>query len=286
MRWTLSEFIFEMERDNRRKVFFVEGVRDHTFWSKTMDIPRSDDTVIYPISFLLVHVNEGGERGRLLKCAELLLDSSASGRLRFFADADFDRLLAVSPPENVWLTDGRDFESYFFLGRCLSHICDVLTPGQPRPDTQSADYKLRSLIANLARPIGILRLAARRNHWKLPFRRTLEARGFGRFILQSGDERLDLDRLIRTLIQNSADSKPSAADIKNAFDIEEQQQAGQQDKQIVHGKDLVRLLAWYFQITDAFAANFLLMSLATEIALIKEAPNIQLAAKWIETAVA
>src|ERR1700731_4950895 len=123
MRWKLSEFIYEMQQDTDRRVFFVEGIRDQVFWSKSLQLARRSGTVVYAISTLDCGAVPGGERGRLLWAAEQLSSSSIAERLQFFADADFDRLLRRKNPDNMILTDGRDLESYFLLGKCCDHVC-------------------------------------------------------------------------------------------------------------------------------------------------------------------
>jgi hypothetical protein len=276
MRWKLSEFIYEMEQDTQRRVFFVEGVRDQVFWSKTLQLARRAGTVIYSISSLECDIVSGGERGRLMWAADQLSTSSIADRLQFFADADFDRLLQNHNPDNVLLTDGRDLESYFFLGNCCDHLCSAVQPG-----TADAHAIFRELITTVARPLGILRVASTRHQLDLPFMRTLQ-KGLGRFVIDNGSTfELDIHAIIRTLLQNAGLSMSRASDVQTYYTNEKLSQLATPDNQIVHGKDLSQLIAWKYKITQSFAETFIMLALATETFIIRAEPNIRCAATWL-----
>jgi Protein of unknown function (DUF4435) len=276
MRWKLSEFIYEMEQDAQRRVFFVEGIRDQVFWSKTLQFARRSGTVIYSISILDCDAVSGGERGRLVWVANQLSTSSIAGRLRYFADADFDRLLQIPVPESILLTDGRDLESYFFLGNCCDHLCTSVQPG-----VADAHQIFRGHITSIARPLGILRLASVRNQLHLPFKRTLE-KGLHRFVVTNNSTfELDVNAVVRTLLQNAGQSTTNAPHVMAQYVHEQAVQAATPDNQIIHGKDLARLIAWKYKIAQSFAENFVMLALTTEKATIRTQPNIQAAAAWL-----
>jgi hypothetical protein len=277
MRWKLSEFIYEMEQDTERRVFFVEGVRDHVFWSKTLQILRRSGTVVYSIFSIDCDAVPGGERGRLAWAAEKLAMSSVGHRLQFFADADFDRLLQRKIPNNMILTDGRDLESYFFVGNCCEHVCGVVRPSEP-----NGHAILERLVTSIARPLGLLRLASARHGLKLPFKKTLSKRGLDRFVVANGiNHELDIDVVVRTLLQNAGQSLSETADVLLHYENEVLAQTGVDNNQIVHGKDLARLIAWKFDIPQSFAENFIMLALVAEVAAIRGQPNIQVAAAWL-----
>ena len=112
MAWTVGEFEYELQRDPQRRVLFVEGLRDLAFWKILVPIMERANTVIYPISEILIDIENGGERGRLFAFARLIQGGPLQARVRFFADADYDRILNIECPENVVLTDWRDLEAY------------------------------------------------------------------------------------------------------------------------------------------------------------------------------
>jgi hypothetical protein len=167
MRWTAKELLLELELDPGRRVLFLEGNRDLVFWRDTVPLRRGPGVVLYPISFLDCEQGDGGERGRLIRAARLFQASSAADRVHFFP------FFGRAPPPNVTFTDGRDLESYAISNNCLGHICN--TGFATNRETGSA---LLSLLTELARPIGILRIASERAALGLPFQRTLsEQRG-------------------------------------------------------------------------------------------------------------
>src|SRR5260221_3319410 len=104
MRWTLKEFIYEMEQDTQRHVFFVEGVTDHSFWTVTLNPPRKTGAVVYSISSIKCNPVPGGERGRMMWLAAHLSSSLIAHRLCYFADAGWDRLLQGALLNNIALS--------------------------------------------------------------------------------------------------------------------------------------------------------------------------------------
>ena len=161
--------------------------------------PVRGDTAIYPILMIQFELAEGGERGRMpLYCQRRPCEQSVGPR-PFFADADYDRIFAREPQKNVVLTDGRDLESYGLTVSCIEHLC---VRGLAMDEEAAAP--LFGQVISVARPIGILRVASERANMKLPFQRTLERRGLGRFVsVNEGGAQLDMDRLVSTALQNA-----------------------------------------------------------------------------------
>lgn len=263
MRWSLPEFILELQKDPSRKVLFVEGNRDLSIWKIIAPVSGRNNGVIYPITFLECEPGEGGERGRLVRSAQAIHQFGlGDDRVRFFIDADSDRLLKKVLGANVILTDGRDLESYGLGPSPLGRFCEIGFPS--RVDTASS---IAQLLEGIARPIGTLRVASDRNGLKLPFQKTLGLKGIGRFIDQRSAS-LDLDRLMRSLLQNAGKGLGELERLSQMFDDEKDKLVSLPLDQVAHGKDVTLLLAWHFGITQAEAERLLFMAISAEPELI------------------
>jgi len=272
--WTLSEFLFELEADSKRRVLFVEGLRDLAFWRGLVPPLDRGDTVIYPITAIKCELADGGERGRLLCIARTVLATKSSGRILFFADADDDRILGRKEPANVVFTDGRDLESYGLTQACLICLC-VRGIGM---DEVAAEAVLNRVVA-VTRPIGVLRVASARADLKLPFQRTFEARrDLRRFLI--GDS-LDIGRLVSTLLQNAGISLAKTDEVGELLRQETDRLSGVGHDQIVHGKDFTRALATFFGLDDGQAERLLFLSI--DFADIASRPNIAQVRGWMRT---
>jgi hypothetical protein len=275
MRWTLKEFIYEMEQDTQRHVFFVEGITDQSFWTVTLNPLRKTGAVVYSISSVECSPVSGGERGRMMWLAARLSSSPIAHRLFYFADADWDRLLQVPLSTNVMLTDGRDLESYFQLGNCCLHLCASLAASAP----DIANSSLSGLLTSVLRPLGVLRLTSARNNLDLPFQKTLDG-GLARFIDASSE--LDERKMLETLLQNADRSLAEFGHIQSLFQAEVTANVSVPNYQLVHGKDLSKLIAWKFKISSSFAEKFLTMALMAEKDAILAEPNIRHASAWLK----
>jgi hypothetical protein len=278
MRWKPEELLYELELDPRRRILFVEGDRDIAFWRDTVPLQKGPDVVIYPISFLECEAGEGGERGRLIRAARRLLNTPAAPRIRLFADANGDPFLGKIPPPNVTFTDGRDLESYAISSRCLDHICKTAFPA--KGETAAG---LLKLLREVARPIGMLRIASERAGLNLPFQRTLrENRGVNRFMkMVDGFPNLDIPRLLTTLIQNSGQSLAMLVSAMQAYEKECLTLTMIPDHKIIQGKDLIQVLAWYFSVRPDEMTRLLFMSLALESEQVRNCENIRLLQDWM-----
>lgn len=277
--WTLAEFLFELELDLKRKVLFVEGVRDLAFWRELVPSLERRDTVIYPISVIKCKYAEGGERGRLFYIARAILTSNSSGRVLFFADADSDRILGRKEPSNVVLTDGRDLESYGLTRACFKRLC-VRGVGM---DEVAAELVFDRVV-KVTRPIGTLRVASMRAELELPFKRTFEKRDLRRFLLDDkSDVSVDVDKLISTLLQNAGISLARREEVFELLREENETLVEIAHDQIVHGKDFTRALASFLALDEDQIERLVFLSMDfLEVAL---RPNIAEVHSWIKASV-
>lgn len=279
MRWTFDELTHELRNDRRRRVLFVEGLRDLAFWKGLVPHAERQDTVIYPVSVVECPALEGGERGRLLWLAREMFATIFRGRVHFFADADVDRILGIALSENVSLTDGRDLESYGLSVNCLNEICAT---GLSRDD--DARMVLR-FVREISRPIGVLRVASARANLNMRFQHTLTDKTVRKFVVrQDGACRLDLPRLVNNLLQNSNISLRESPRIMSLHIEEESRQAVLADAELIHGKDFIRCLAMYFDDTSEHMEALLFMAIRCSIDQIRQCRNIEFVEGWVRAA--
>jgi hypothetical protein len=82
-------------------------------------------------------------------------------------------------------------------------------------------------------------------------------------------------------MQNGSLPMSTMAAVRRGFDDEMLLQAGLPNEQIVHGKDLAGIVAWYFNLAQSFAEMVLMLAIAGEVDLIRTAPNISAASAWL-----
>ncbi|WP_420242321.1 hypothetical protein [Roseiterribacter gracilis] len=271
--WTLGEFELELTEDSQRIVLFVEGHRDLAFWRKLLPTAERDRASVYPISALECPSVLGGERGRLIWAAKTFLVHELSDRLRFFADADMDKLLEVETPRNVWTTDYRDLECYALCPVCFEELCAT-----GLGDAEKA-APLIAAISNVARPVGLMRVASQRLQLDLPFNRTLE-KGFGRFTDRRASS-FDQRKLAQALLQNAGISLSELARYEAACASEQERFRDLIDAHLVHGKDLVRILAHCLNIEMAAVTPIIFLSIGACTSTVRMEPAISLALLWL-----
>lgn len=276
MRLKLGEFLYELGQDRNRKVLFVEGLRDLAFWRGLVTTFERGDTVIYPVSQIDCPNVEGGERGRLVYIAAEIRASPYHARVRFFADADTDRMLKIILPDNIILTDGRDLEAYGILAECIGDVC---VAGFARENESSA---VLDLITRVCRPIGVIRVASARKKWRLGFQKTLAEKGFRRLVDRTQPViSLDGDRLLTTLLQNSGVSISRKAEIVTLIEQETTALGHLPDFEVVHGKDLINALSAFFDRDGEHIETLLFMSIQGNLGKIRVMPNIRDAETWV-----
>jgi hypothetical protein len=275
--WTTAEFEHELGKDPKRRVLFVEEIRDLAFWKNLISFRERGDTVIYPISELQTDAEVfGGERGRLLMFAKWIQGGPLEERIQFFADADYDRILERVPPDNVIFTDWRDLEAYSLSQQCMSKLALL---GLAASETVAND--LLSTLCAIARPIAALRVRSERCGWKLPFQKTLidgnrPARFFeGRRL----DTIVDLTRLVEVLLQRAGKSLGQKDVVLAEARQELDDLACHQDRDLIHGKDALLVLARIFDRQPMDIEPLIFLSL--DMDEVRQCTNIMRVENWV-----
>lgn len=277
MNWTPEELFYELSEDPERRILFVEGVRDLAFWREVFPSTDRFDAAVYPISVVICAPVKGGERGRLLWCAEVFCRNACKDRALFFADADCDIVLGLNCAPNVVFTDGRDLESYGLTTECLARLA---TTGLRLDESEGVRAFL--WVVEITRPIGILRIASERRRMELPFQRTFR-KGLSRFLVgEQYSATLDMRRLISTLLQNAERSLSDVDEVMSFVDEEAGLQSSVETRKLSHGKDLVRSLACLYKIEESHVESMLFLSM--DYSEIRRFPNIQTVISWISKA--
>jgi hypothetical protein len=219
-----------LEIDPRRRELYVEGPQDRQVLLWLLGDRARDDVVVQDISGVTIPVSQGGERGRLLAFAAAI---AAEGRIRYFADADYDRLLNRTVPENGWLTDVRDLEGYALWTGCPEKAVR-LGASRSMSDARSA---LRQSVA-AARRVAYVRVADVLAGWQLPFQRFAARR---RSRVRDGTLEFAEQAWIMTLVAECS-PRPELEDVRAAIRQAEADHASTPDEQLVHGKDVVGFL--------------------------------------------
>ncbi len=223
-----ESILVAMKMDPERRQVYVEGPRDRLFLSWLVSDNKNPNSTILEIDTVkLPNTSYGGNRMRLLKFAEFLDGKVES--TKFFADADFDRILNHATPKLVWLTDGRDLEGYVIRVECLDKVLRV---GVATEKLRADD--LLQTIYRLGRKLGFLRLLSEKRDLNLPFQNTV----LNRFLkLNDGAIELQLNAYIRALLQNVDISLTHASDIAIEVKNLEEEFKEIPNNQILHGKD-------------------------------------------------
>jgi hypothetical protein len=274
LRKTISELFADLKNDPKMRILFVEGNRDLAFLREIVPLHERKDTVVYSIGVIEVEVETGGERGRLFRLAEIVNESDFSLRIRFFADADCDRLLAKNVLENVTMTDARDLESYTLSESGFEKLWLTGMAG-----AIGDEKKLFSSVIRLAKPIGILRVVSEKYQMDLPFQRLFE-KGWKRFLTGSRFYRkLDIKKLMRTLLQIKHNSLKEYEALNRIFEAEQVDFSQFDSNQIVHGKDLIGILEVLIGIDRKHVETMLYLSLNYDE--VRSYPNIMQIYRWI-----
>lgn len=285
MRWTVQELFSELRRDSTRRVLFIEGKRDQQFWHFLVPTNERVDTTIYTIGRVECADVEGGERGRLLWFAGIVADSEFSHRIAFFADEDAAGILGQAVPDNVTLTDGRDFESYGCNEDCFDHINSVSFQNPPGAGKQLLDQ-----IGEKIRPVGLLRIASARKGYRLPFRKTLNEATFNRCVKLRGDAVVvDLDKAYNILLTNGRRRTPillhglAACDLHEIVADEEKTLKDMPHSKIIHGKDLVAALAVAFAVEWQEMERHFFAAVIYHLDLVRQSPNLARVESWVRS---
>ena len=223
------------QMDPVRLELYVEGPLDRAFIKWIVGDSINPNARVLTMDVVDMPNNaQGGARARLITFAKSVEGHPA--QIRFFADADTDRLHSISVPTNVWLTDLRDMEGYLFREDCLDKLLK-LGLGEESINAR----QLRNTILGLGRTLGLLRLVSDEEGFDLPFQRTDMRRSLscskGRI-----DLALNLGRYIATLLQNAGLNQGLATHISARIEEKQALLDNVPDHEIVHGKDALCLL--------------------------------------------
>lgn len=262
--------------DPARRELFVEGPRDRLFlrWLLGKDL-HSNANVIEISAIDLPDVNAGGERGRLMAFARWL--DGREVRIRFFADADFDRLLGRAVPPKVWLTDLRDMEGYILCELCLEKVLK-LGVGTEAITAEN----LIETVRTLGRRLGLLRLLSEKEGFNLPFQRTNLSR-YLRFL--GGRLGLIFEGYVQALLQNAEINLGMKDSVLNGLAVLEREYARFPDSEIIHGKDTFSIIAKAlskFDVEEEEVKKMLWTSF--EAGLVKAGSNLEAVQQYLRSA--
>jgi hypothetical protein len=251
MRREPTAIVLAHKMDKTRRDLYVEGSRDRLFLTylvgKQLDPLAS---VIDIGSVDLPDVTEGGQRGRLIHFAQWLSDKDV--RIKFFADADWDRVLKRSIPHRVWLTDYKDLEGYLLRLECVEKFLRV---GVGTETISAVD--IIDIVHKHGRPLGLLRLTSEKNSLKLPFQDTQLSKYLKPI---KNDVQLNFDRYLQALLKNAGISLTKLPDIKKLFNEIQVQYSHLPHVQLIHGKDALCIIAVIlkkFQLNSDDVTRFL-----------------------------
>ena len=218
--------------DPARRELYVEGQKDRMFLQWLLGGGVNQDASVREIASVdMPDVQLGGERGRLLRFAELLVDHDV--RIMCFADADCDRVLGRVVPSRVWLTDQRDIEGYVLRLECVDK---VLRLGVGTERIAAAD--LMRWLTQHGRRLGIIRLMSELDGLRLPFQATKKE---GHFHFAQGQLRVDYQGYVTALLQNANMSLTGLAPMMERLSEIEIAYSSTPDRELVHGKDAMCL---------------------------------------------
>ena len=225
-----------LKMDPARVELYVEGERDRMFLTWILGACLPQNARIIPITFVdIPDVEKGGERGRLLSLAQGV--GPEQERIRFFADADFDRLLERDVPALVWLTDCRDLEGYVISLDCIDRVLRLaLAVDEPTAE------QVREQIYSYGRRLGLLRLLSEVRGLDLPFQHS----DLRRHVRWNG-ARLELrfQRYLQSLLQNAGITLNRLEEVNASLRELTLKHETTANSQIIHGKDA-------FCITERF----------------------------------
>lgn len=214
--------------DRSRRELYVEGSRDRCFLAWLLAEEQDPNISVREMAFVdLPGDVSGGERGRIIRFAEWLGERDV--QIRFFADADWDRLLGRPVPRRVWLTDHRDMEGYVLRLECIDKVLRLGIGTDRIP----ADDLLR-MVREQGRRLGLIRLMSELDSLRLPFQATRLRRFLG---VDGGRIGLNLDGYLRALLQNARISLRRLAEMRARLRELEATFGSTPDSEVIHGRD-------------------------------------------------
>jgi hypothetical protein len=223
------------EINKQLRELYVEGSRDKLLFEWLLGRSIAANSYVVEIdSVEVANVVEGGNRTRLLRFAEQVLDSGAS--IRCFADRDSPDQDATPAkiPDNVLMSDGRDLESYVLTEKNLQKVIKV---GCGIAELEAAT--VLPAVMELARRMAAMRVMSDRKGWKLPF-----ARGGWTGAITSNRRSVGLNnrRALASLLQSAKVSLKELNGALSEIDVIMEEQRQMPDIEVVRGKDAMIFL--------------------------------------------
>ncbi|WP_319549324.1 DUF4435 domain-containing protein [Desulfogranum marinum] len=261
MRYTITELIGELALDREKKILFVEGGRDLSFWRKFTPPSTRPNSSIYPICMIDVPAISGGERGRLIELVKILNQNGLEDRVSIFIDGDNNKILELTLPDNAITTDYRDLETYCFNAECIN---ELIQTGLANNNVSFND--LSNKLISFSYPIGLLRIESEESGIDLPFQRTFQKNKRKNYILNNGENiELNEHKLLVNLIQNSSTlAMTNYEEIKEKLDKKKEDLEQIDIRLIIHGKDWFFILAELLSIPHESVEALLFISLNYE----------------------
>lgn len=275
MDWTFDELIFELGEDPERRIMFVEGIRDLALWWNLLPPMERQNTVVYPAAYLKIDDAEGGYRGRLVRFAEYLRGTDVADRVAFFIDADWDRVLGRECLPSVFMTDGRDIESYAITQQVFRYLM-IVGFGKSEQDADG----ILGCIGDGVRDIAAFRIFSDREGVRLPFSKTLPGR-MSRYIDKvSGRTVLKSEKFCSALLQNAGISLSRRDEILGKISGEIRNIGELPDMQVLHGKDLVEILSIKLESHIDEMGRMIFLSICSSVEHLRSFPEISRAETW------
>jgi hypothetical protein len=220
--------------DPSRCELYVEGVRDRRFLNWLVGSSLNPNAIVHEIDVVdLPDIAVGGQRERVLVFGRLAEQANIP-TIRCFVDADMDRMINRAASSNVWLTDGRDLESYCLCRECVDKAW--------RLGVNANEVDAEALLEEVLRVaflIGELRYASYADDLDLPFR---SAALYRHTTVADRKLRFSADSFARALFQRA--ERPLSgvpAFLRRATELADALDA-QRVLDFVHGKDAFDLL--------------------------------------------
>lgn len=271
MQWSREELLYELlEKDRAARILFVEGADDLRLWRALVPTASRRNAFVYPVSVVQLGQDAGNIKRAALDMAQYFSATPVESQIRFFLDSDNDRLLGRAHTSNVILTDFRDREAYFIEDEPIRALVEAFTLDEERP------LHYREAIRQLGRPLGWLRAISERDGLKLPFRKSLtEPRRHRKYFGRDNDIAvIDLTRLVNNLLRHAGRPVSELDEVVGSVEKLSEKRIDLDDRDVVCGKDLIAITAWWFTCSEEEASRLIYMTLCRFIDLVASYPAI------------
>jgi hypothetical protein len=229
--------------DKGRRDLYVEGTRDGAFLRWLAGRKMAPKTAVISIDFVdMPQVDEGGNRERLKEFLSLV--GASDYEIRGLLDADQSRLVGEEIPTNTWLTDLRDAESYVLdvenIDAALRLGCGI--------ERGVAEAVLSSTF-DAAISISAIRLASHKLDLRLPVSKS-RLKGYVTST-PAGVLSIDEPGYLGALLQSGKVSLARLEEVAEAVAAAKADLAAMPRREVVHGKDCMKLLTIQFRALGA-----------------------------------